>query len=101
MSGEPDTRGDVKGLVAWGEIGPPDAPNKSSEKMSVSKVDLESALGDVGEVGDSVWIERRDIEFAEEMFSSSDVGKVAVEVDAGDIQSDGVRPWMECLPGYE
>lgn len=91
----------MKGLVACGEIGPPDVPNKSSAKRSVNNVDLESTLGDVGEVGDSVWIERWEIEVAEDRFSSSDVGKVAVGVDAGDIQSDGERPWIGCLPGYE
>jgi len=33
-------------------------PNNSSEKMSVKRVDLESVLGDVGDVGDLTTGER-------------------------------------------
>ena len=49
--GEPETRGEVKGDVGWGERDGCWA-KRSSEKRSVNRVDLESVLGEVGETGE-------------------------------------------------
>lgn len=48
-SGDPDTLGEVKGLVAVGETATLGGLNISSEKMSVNHADLESVVGDVGD----------------------------------------------------
>ena len=65
-SGEPETRGEVNGLVGWGESGGCWV-KRSSEKMSLKRVLLPSDTGDVGE-----WTSGRGT--------------------AGDIQSDGGSP---------
>ena len=52
ITGEPEIRGEVNGLVCWGERGGPRGVKRSSENMSVKRVDFESVLGEVGEMGE-------------------------------------------------
>lgn len=54
-SGEPDTLGEVKGLVACGDNdGFLLFPKRSSENKSDNNVDFESVLGDLGVKGEII-----------------------------------------------
>jgi hypothetical protein len=98
--GERDTRGEVKGLVACGDKDGPLGLNRSSVKISLSKLDLESVeregTGDRAVRGDSV--ARREAELS---FKVRKALVRVVVVDAGDIQSDGGKPVLERSPEYD
>ena len=92
-------------MVACGDRETLLRPRNSSEKMSVKSVDLESVLGDVGDVGDLTAGVRWELTVGSGrrivccLFSVSCAESEAVE-EAGDIHNEGGRPRFGGSPEF-